>query len=190
MTTSIRLHHALLALSVASATSWSAGGCAEPEMFERAEESSGGGDGAVVDPVEVDGDAIIAMAMQYKTMLQPLTDAPEASETHSDAAQVLVWGSSATAPLFHSIDPANPLQELSFPEGTLFVKEHFDEGGATIGLTLMYKGPQGYAQDGGDWFWARVHRDELTHQGRVDFCMSCHAAAHNSDFVVGFGKSQ
>src|SRR5690606_24923398 len=188
MTTSPRLHHVFLALLVASATAWSAGGCAEPEMFDRAEGTSAES-GTVVPPVEIDEDGVIAMAMNYKTMLQPLSDTPEESETHSDAAKVLVWGSPASASLFQSIDPTNPLQDISFPEGTLLVKEHFDEAGGYIGLTLMYKGPQGYHAEGRDWFWARVHRDELPHLGHVDFWLSCRIAAHVSDFVVGFGKS-
>jgi hypothetical protein len=127
--------------------------------------------------------------MDFENHLEQLSDEPELSETHSDAASVLVWGSPDAADRFLSIDPMDPTQEVTFEEGTMFVKEHFDESGERVGLTMMYKGPDGYDSAGRDWFWARVRGNEITHSGRVDFCADCHEAAHNSDFVVGFGKS-
>jgi hypothetical protein len=140
--------------------------------------------------VELDEDEILALGMDYEDELEKLTDQPELSETHSDAASVQVWGSSDVADIFAGIDPDDPTQDISFDEGTMFVKEHFDAAGDYVGLTMMYKGPEGYNEAGRDWFWARVRGDEVTHSGKVDFCLDCHAAAHNTDFVVGFAKSQ
>ncbi|MEM9453970.1 MAG: hypothetical protein AAGF11_07310 [Myxococcota bacterium] len=166
--------------------------CAEPERFERASGEEGTmetGDPDDPDDPEVDEDAILAQAMAYEQELTLLTPEPELSETHSDAASVRVWGSSSAAELFSSIDPDDPTQEVSFAEGDMFVKEHFDEAGEVNGLTVMFKGPEGYDPDARDWYWARIRGDELTHSGRVQWCIDCHEAAFNSDLVVGFGKS-
>lgn len=170
-------------------------GCVEPERAERAERASG------EDPTdapastgasegsEVDADAILAQAMAYDQELTLLTPAPELSETHSDAASVRVWGSPSAVDLFLSIDPDDPTQEVSFAEGTMLVKEHLDEELEVSGITVMYKGPEGYDPDARDWFWARVRGGERTHVGRVQWCIDCHEVAFNSDLVVGFGKS-
>lgn len=164
--------------------------CVEPERFERAsgEEPTTTGTGDSGEP-EVDQDAILAQAMAYEQELMLLTPEPEQSETHSDAASVRVWGSPSAAELFGSIDPDDPTQEVSFREGDMFVKEHFDEAGEVNGLTVMFKGPEGYDPSARDWYWARIRGDELTHTGRVQWCIDCHEAALNSDLVVGFGKS-
>jgi len=165
--------------------------CSDPTTHERAEGDASVESGSTTETeaVEIDASAIFALAMSYPTMLVPMTDGPEASETHSDAASVRVWGLAESAATFHSIDPDDSLQEVTFPEGTLFVKEHFDELSAIVGWTVMYKGPAGYHETGRNWFWGRMYDGEITHEGRVEFCIGCHEAAHNTDFVVGFGKS-
>lgn len=165
-------------------------GCADAPMFDRAEGSETlDADDSSAAP-EVDVAEVVAMAESYRTALVPMTDTPEYSETHSDAASVLVWGTQANAALFHSIDPRDPTQFLTFPNGTLFVKEQFDEAGNPNALTAMYKAPVGYNPDGHDWFWLRIYEGEVTAEGKVPLCMRCHEAAQNSDFVVGFSKSQ
>lgn len=162
--------------------------CADPERTERADggDASESGD---MEPVEIDETAIMAQAMAYEDNLVPLSEEVEQSETHSDAASVFVWGSADAADKFHSIDPDDPTQSISFSPTTMFVKEHFDANGDKVGLTVMYKAPEGYNPEARDWFWARVRGEEITHSGQVSWCSECHDAAHNSDFVVGFGKS-
>jgi hypothetical protein len=168
-------------------------GCTDIEPAPRADQ----GDGASADDestgepaAELDEDEVLALGMDYADELEKMTDMPELSETHSDAASVQVWGSADLAELFRGINPDDPTQEITFDEGALFVKEHFDVAGDYVGLTMMYKGPEGYNEAGNDWFWARVRGEEVTHSGKVDFCLDCHAAAHNTDFVVGFAKSE
>lgn len=163
--------------------------CSEPERVERAVADESGGETDADLDVDLDQDEVVASAMDYEASLVRLSDGPETSETHADAASVYVWGSADAADLYNSINPDDPTQAIAFPRGTTFVKEHFDEAGDLAGVTIMYKGPEGYDPEHGDWFWARVRGIEVTHAGRVDWCSDCHDAAHNSDFVVGFGKS-
>lgn len=167
-------------------------GCAEPERAARAEDeeeeltgSSGG-----FDEVEVEEDEVLAAIDDYTNRLLPMDDQAEVSETHADAAEVQVWVSPEAAETFASIDPDDPSQAVAFPEGSVLVKEHYDAEGNMFGLNVMYKAPFGYAPEDGDWYWMQVRGDAVTHAGRVSFCVDCHAAAINSDFVVGFGKSQ
>lgn len=162
-------------------------GCADASRTARAEpnteEESGGSE------VELSSEEVVAEARAFEDNLTRFSDMAEQSETHADAASVFVWGTPSVAELYRSIDPDDPTQAVEFPVGTMFVKEHFDEAGDQNGLTVMLKGPAGYDPEAGDWFWARVRGDETTHAGRVEWCSDCHNAAHNSDFVVGFGKS-
>jgi len=166
--------------------------CSDPERAPRAEldddtfEESGGD----VYRVEVDENLILQAARNYATQLERFTEHPELSETHADAASVQVWGTPGLSERFHSVDPDDPSQVVSFPERTHIVKEHLGTTGEPIGLTMMYKAPPGYNPVGGDWFWARVVGETVTHVGRVNFCLECHSAAINSDFVIGFGKSE
>lgn len=163
-------------------------GCGDPDRAERANPDRVEMDEEVGDDL-VDVEQVIASAMAYENDLMQLSDAAEHSETHADAASVFVWGSPEVAELYRSINPDDPTQSIDFPEGTTFVKEHFDEAGDLSGLTLMHKAPAGYNPDARDWMWARVRGGETTHSGRVEWCSDCHNAAHNTDFVVGFGKS-
>lgn len=169
--------------------------CSDPDRVERAgaDDDSAGGESSGGDTsyaVEIDESMVMGLSFDYQNVLELLTDEAESSETHADAAAIRVWGTPGIAEKFHSVNPDDPSQSLSFDEGTHFVKEHLDAQGESIGLTIMYKAPAGYNPVAGDWFWARVAGQQVTHSGRVDFCMECHGAAINSDFVVGFGKSE
>ncbi|MGH1346226.1 MAG: hypothetical protein ACRBN8_31965 [Nannocystales bacterium] len=167
-------------------------GCSEPERATRAD----GGDGQDSDDetddidVEVDEAEVTDELMAYRSNLVAYSGEPEHAETHADAASVAIWGTAEVEDLFHSIDAMDPSQSVTFSPGTTFVKEHFDEEGELFGVNIMFKGPEGYDPEFGDWVWLRVRGDEASHFGRVEFCQDCHAAAVNSDFVVGFGKSE
>lgn len=70
--------------------------------------------------------------------------------------------------------------------GALLVNEHLDAAGAHAGLTVMWKGPQGYAPDAADWWWGRIAADgALAEGGQVGYCVSCHAGASATGFVFG-----
>lgn len=181
------MRHSALILAGVGLT-LSLAGCGDPDRAERANPDRAEMDDDVQDDL-VDVEEVIAAAMRYEDDLMQLSLEAEQSETHADAASVFVWGSADVADLYHSIDPDDPTQAVDFPQGTTFIKEHFDEAGDLAGLTLMYKAPPGYNPDARDWMWARIRGDETTHSGRVEWCSDCHNAAHNTDFVVGFGKS-
>jgi len=165
--------------------------CSEPERAPRAvpggNESSESSDGS---EVELELDQVLAETLDYTTRLQQMGAVSEQFETHADAASVRVWASPSAVDLFNSINPNDPSQAVAFQPGTVFVKEHFDAAGAMFGLNIMYKGPSGYAPEDGDWYWIQRRGDQVTRFGQVEFCLDCHGAAINSDFVVGFGKSQ
>lgn len=167
--------------------------CADPERVPRATgtdaDAVGSDSSESGAPVEVDLAMVRAAAEAYAD-LAPLTDVHELAETHADAAAVRVWGSADAKDPFDAIDPNDPTVVATFPTDTILVKEHFDAAGGMFGLNVMYKAPEGYNPAGNDWYWLEIRGDEITHSGRVGFCMDCHEAAINSDFVVGFGKSQ
>lgn len=169
-------------------------GCSDPERLPRAagdeddsDDSASSSDTGA--PVEVDLETVRAMATAYAD-LAPLTEVHELAETHADAAAVRVWGTPDAEDPFAAIDPNDPTVAAAFPVETMLVKEHFDADGGMFGLNVMYKAPPGYNPAANDWYWLEVRDDVVTHSGRVTFCMDCHEAAINSDFVVGFGKSQ
>lgn len=170
--------------------------CSDPERVARATADDGDEDDGLDEsssesgaPVEIDVEMVRALAMAYAD-LDPLTEVHELAETHADAAAVRVWGTPDAKDPFDAIDPNDPTVVASFPLETILVKEHFDADGGMFGLNVMYKAPEGYNPEANDWYWLELRNDEITHQGKVGFCMDCHEAAINSDFVVGFGKSQ
>lgn len=165
------------------------GGCSDPDRVTRASGDDMDPSGDAIE-IDVDEAEITEALMSYRTNLVPYAGEPEHAETHADAASVAIWGTEDVEELFHSIDAMDPSQSVEFPTGTTFAKEHFDEDGELFGVNIMFKGPDGYDPDYGDWVWLRVREGEPTHFGRVEFCQDCHAAAENSDFVVGFGKSE
>lgn len=167
-------------------------GCSEPERAERASDDSGEEDdtGELPPAIEIDEDALLAELLDYKNRLEPIGSGPEELETHADAAHVEVWATPGVAELFDTIDPMDPSQAIEFERGVTFVKEHYDEDGNMFGINVMYKGPEGYDPNNADWVWLLSRDDAATQFGRVEFCQECHSAARNSDFVIGFGKSE
>lgn len=119
---------------------------------------------------------VIEQAGQYATALVQINDTPFASQ-HGLADTVNVFVDAANADLYRTLDPAAPA-DIDFPEGALVVKEHLDADGNPDGYLMMYQGPDGYAPDANDWFWARVDGTGATKEtGAVAFCISCHAQA-------------
>lgn len=168
-------------------------GCSDADRVERAEEDSEDGSMETEDPplVELeDEDELLAQLLEYRSQLEKFGAGPEESETHADAAQVEIWGTPDVRTLFETIDPMDPSQFVEFEPGVTFVKEHFSEDGTMFGINVMFKGPEGYDPEHGDWVWLLSRDDEPMQFGRLEFCQDCHSAARNSDFVVGFGKSE
>lgn len=138
--------------------------------------SSDGADEASTGQPPFDEAEVIELGGQYATMLVQINDQPFASQ-HGLADTVNVFVDSANADLYRTLDPAAPA-DLDFPEGALVVKEHLDPDGNPNGYLMMYQGPDGYAPDANDWFWARVDGSGATQEsGAVGFCINCHAQA-------------
>jgi len=145
-------------------------GAAETSATGSADEASSGGSPAI------DEAAVIEQASQYATALVQINDQPFDSQ-HGLADTVNVFVDATNAELYRTLDPAAPA-DLDFPEGALVVKEHLDADGNPDGFLLMYQGPDGYAPDASDWFWARVDGSGTTQEtGQVGFCIGCHAQA-------------
>lgn len=145
---------------------------------------SDGADGSSSgEPSPIDEAEVLERAAQYATELVQINDQPFASQ-HGLASTVNVFVDPAAADLYGMLDPAAPA-ELDFPEGTLLVKEHLDDAGDPSGYTLMVRGPEGYAPEASDWYWARVDGSGMVAEsGAVDFCIACHSAAPGHVFGV------
>lgn len=139
-----------------------------------AEDSTGGAAG-------VDEDAVVAAAADYATF-QRVTDAPYKSQ-HGLADAVHVWVPADLAAAYAAVaDGTAP----DYGPGALLVKEHLDAEGAHDGLTVMWKGPEGYAPESEDWWWGRIDAEGvLAEGGQVGYCVSCHAGATATQYVFG-----
>jgi Cytochrome P460 len=151
-------------------------GMDDDETGSSASEGSGGADGASSGDAPFDEAEVIEQAGQYATALVQINDQPFGSQ-HGLADTVNVYVDAANADLYRTLDPAAPA-DIDFPEGALIVKEHLAADGSADGYLMMYQGPDGYAPDANDWFWARVDGSGATQEtGAVAFCISCHAQA-------------
>lgn len=138
--------------------------------------TSDGADGASTGQPPFDEAEVIEQASQYATALVQINDVSFASQ-HGLADTVNVFVDAANADLYRTLDPAAPA-DIDFPAGALIVKEHLDADGNPDGFLMMYQGPDGYAPEASDWFWARVDGSGATQEtGQVGFCISCHAQA-------------
>lgn len=152
------------------------GGSGDAASTGAADDSSGSA--AAFDEAEV-----IEQAGRYATELVKINDQPFPSQ-HGLAATVNVYVDAAAADAYRTLDPAAPA-DVEFAEGTLIVKEHLSDEGAYDGYLLMYRGPEGYSPEGGDWFWARVDgSDTVQETGAVGFCIGCHQPAPGWAFGV------
>lgn len=152
-----------------------------------ADGSTGAATGAAQDstgePAAFDEDEVIARAGMYATELVQINEVPFASQ-HGLADTVNVFIDQEAAELYRSLDPEAPA-DVAFPEGTLVVKEHLDAAGAFDGYLLMYRGPDDYEPEGGNWFWARVDGSLTTQEtGAVGFCIGCHQPSPSFLFGV------
>ncbi|HEY0194574.1 MAG TPA: hypothetical protein VGC42_25855, partial [Kofleriaceae bacterium] len=54
---------------------------------------------------------------------------------------------------YRTIHPDGPATNVTFPEGTMILRKVYDATGAVSKVTLMAKGPAGYAPTIGDWWF-------------------------------------
>lgn len=181
---------------MASVSGWlavGAGGCdADSTGSEVGETGAGAGSasgteaeaGATGDEAgepEVDARAVAQLVAQYETFVR-LTQRP-ISSAHGLADTIHVWARSSDVESYEAASAGDP---VDFAEGALIVKEQFDADGALSSLTVMYKGPQGYAPEAGDWWWGFFGADlSLQNGGRIGACIDCHQRAEASDWIYG-----
>jgi hypothetical protein len=134
----------------------------------------------------VDADAVLDRSLRFRDELDQITATSQPSQ-HGLADSVHVWVDPAASATYRALDPASDEDsEAAFPPGTLFVKEHLDVEGADAGLTIMFRGPDGYAPDSADWWWGRTDAQGLLQdEGQVGFCLACHAGANAEAYVFG-----
>lgn len=150
-----------------------------------ADGSSGGADDSTgAEPV--DADAVLVRALRFGEELERITATSQPSQ-HGLADTVHVWIDGAAASTYRALDPGtDEASEVAFAPGTLFVKEHLDADGGDVGLTIMFRGPAGYAPDSSDWWWGRTDAaGTLQDEGQVAFCIGCHAGANAEAYVFG-----
>jgi hypothetical protein len=107
-------------------------------------------------------------------------------------AQINVYVSSQAFAPYASIVPESKGSDVYVPEGTLIVRQVKGSAGAADTLTLMYKGPEGYNPDLGD-FWFGVtdlagvplQQAGVARTGRLEECYSCHLDRADDDFLFG-----
>jgi len=79
------------------------------------------------------------------------------------------------------------------PDGSIIVKENYDQKKKLKALTVMYK-IKGFSPDTGDWFWAKYSPDgKVEAEGKVKGCIDCHSKKKENDYIftgpVGKPKS-
>ena len=68
--------------------------------------------------------------------------------------------------------------------GSFIVKEVYTLEKKLAAINVMYK-VEGYNPAAGDWFWAEYGSDgSVRKAGRVQECISCHAAGKANDFIM------
>jgi hypothetical protein len=155
----------------------------EAETSGDESESTGDSSGEVQG---VDADAVLSRALDYREALERVTAASAPSQ-HGLADTVHVWIDPSASSSYRALDPASDeSSDVAFPEDTLFVKEHLDADGTPAGLTLMFRGADGYAPESADWWWGRTNAaGALQDEGQVGFCIDCHAGANAEAYVFG-----
>lgn len=77
-----------------------------------------------------------------------------------------------------------PLAEATAPEGSIIVKENFDNNKELRNLTVMSK-ISGFDPENGDWFWAMYQPDgTVLAEGSPGGCISCHSGMRSNDYIV------
>lgn len=86
-------------------------------------------------------------------------------------------------------DSLSGLSKTFFPNGSLILKEIYDQsGGSLLEYAVMYKSPEA-ANSGSGWIWVEFNPNGIVEYSGIrkgDQCISCHARGNNADLVQTF----
>lgn len=179
-------------ISHPSLTRWAPCLCMVAALFATGCGDNGGGenDGAG-EAGDGNGDAIDTSPVEAALAAFPdgfaqVNDTPIATQGHAQASFVDVWVQAVGVEAYETVDPAATGSMPSFEEGTIVLKEQFDDADTVVGYTIMFKGPEDYAPQSGDWWWGFADSaGRITNEGQIDFCISCHTPRADDDWMFG-----
>ncbi|NVB37279.1 cytochrome P460 family protein [Pseudenhygromyxa sp. WMMC2535] len=136
------------------------------------------------EPGEPDAAALVDQALGYPDF-ERINAAPFASQ-HGLAASVNVWVPAQYADAYRAIDPDDAEATADFPAGAMIVKEHLDDMGEAVGVTIMVKAEAGYDPEHDDWWWGNADLEgNISDAGVVGYCVSCHEPRAAADWLFG-----
>jgi len=142
---------------------------------------------------DVNEAAFMLTAQSYRDSGDLVEITSEAYPSAIASATIRVWISAFAAAAYRTIDPDQSGAHTRLPEGSLIIREVYDDAGALKKLTLMGKDARGYNPEVGD-YWFGVTDPDGTPQlengkvltGRLDQCYSCHQTrGETEDFLFG-----
>lgn len=94
---------------------------------------------------------------------------------------------------YRNIHPDGAATHVTFDEGTLIVRKVLDATGAVTKITLMAKGPAGYAPTIGDWWFGVTDPSGAAlpdgnggfQVGKLTECYGCHVPHAANDYLFG-----
>ena len=141
-------------------------------------------DPSTTDPGAIDVEAIVAQGESYADYRR-INAEPRGSQ-HALGETVNVWVGADAAAAYSALDPDSGSDAPSFAPGTYLFKEHLTAEGDFNGLTIMFKASAGYNPEAADWWWGRTDADyALQDEGKVGYCIACHADADATAYVFG-----
>ena len=149
-------------------------------------------------PVPKTDEELLELASNYWDDMNRITATAEHSD-HTGEPWINVWISDTGESEFRALEPQVSDPDLTFPVGTFLLKEQdMENDGVVDSYTMMYKQPEGYNPDAGDWWWAvtdadfNVMMDLVGNGSEVTFCGECHSAPADyasSDFAIGIDSA-
>ena len=108
-------------------------------------------------------------------------------------ALVDVWVSADAADEYDKVLLDGAGSGVDLPQGTVIIREVFDEFGQVETLTLMIKNEPGYFPGGGDWWYGVADPDGIIRNddnglplmGPLEQCNACHVARANDGYLFG-----
>lgn len=155
------------------------GGCAEPEGAPASAPSN-------VPPGSASDAEIEAEAARFLAFAK-VNNVAFPTRQHLGGAMVDVYVNPTAEESYRAVTSGSFPKGRAFPPGSMLVKAMAEPDG-TI-LTVMYKKAEGYDSANRDWWFGRLFErgrpTDAAFVGKVDFCISCHAGAAETDRAWG-----